>query len=309
MRTQSVSCIQSELCLAQPQRQCISCKLHSPLCIREHTTSASLSQTQHWPAPLPQLSLSPSPTSAEQYSTLKNASCHQVQSLLPYCMSKDLLLSFSNHYLQEMQKTKAPRGCIGFSIEICARPAQHLTVHLTRWLACSSDRHAFCLVQQKSFGNRSVLTSAHPCSAQASQSSREAAQGKRQAWWQSSTVPSCYHGGLKRRKQMGSGEEENLLVSTHPPLWIQDAPIARCSPSSLPAQGGEERGDREKESSDLNLQHASKAPLTLRKRDFLSFYLKKKWWERYKAEAGQSCWSSGGINSERHGDEKDEDGW
>lgn len=45
---------------------------------------------------------------------------------------------------------------------------------------------------------------------------------------------------------MGSGEEENLLVSTHPPLWIQDAPIARCSPSSLPAQGGEERGDRER---------------------------------------------------------------
>lgn len=75
---------------------------------------------------------------------------------------------------------------------------------------------------------------------------------------------------------MGSGEEENLLVWTHPPLWIQDAPIARCSPSSLPAQGGEERGDREKESSDLNLQQASEAPVMVRKRDFLLFYLKKK---------------------------------
>lgn len=49
------------------------------VCIHEHT-SASPSQTQHWPASLS--ALAPSPTSAEQYSVLKYSSCHQVHSLL-----------------------------------------------------------------------------------------------------------------------------------------------------------------------------------------------------------------------------------
>lgn len=42
-------------------------------------------------------------------------------------MSKDLLLSFIDRYSQEMQKTKAPRGCIGFSIEICASISQSIS--------------------------------------------------------------------------------------------------------------------------------------------------------------------------------------
>lgn len=94
-----------------------------PICVWGCTTSASLSQTQHWPAPPISLcrSFSPSPTSAEQYSTLKNASCHQVLSPLLY----RTCLPASQGKSHSFSRTEIQCACIDYSIKI--RSAQHQT--------------------------------------------------------------------------------------------------------------------------------------------------------------------------------------
>ena len=117
-------------------------------------------------------SLAPSPISVEQYSTLKNASCHQVQSSLLYSTPKDLPPSQGKSNsgddfwsLSQTYEIKSLCGCIDYSIEI--------------WRWNPSDMMTCMLVWPSRLSL--LIKSLNSCSIRACANSRQAAQRKRRS--------------------------------------------------------------------------------------------------------------------------------
>lgn len=106
------------------------------MCLRMYKCKPQPDTTLASSPPSLSLSLSPSPTSAEQYSTLKNASCHQVQSSLLYSTPEGLPASQGKSHSADdhccgRTRQKPSANALITALKSEERTAQHQTSPLT----------------------------------------------------------------------------------------------------------------------------------------------------------------------------------